>query len=126
MILEEEVLHSVEVAQPFFAYVASDDEIALKFQAGIPDGPHDAEHLGKRRSVIADAGAVVYAVLLGDSQGSVHGEDGVDVSGHVYRRSVGIGALEGIVDVVHGVPAGLEAFRFEHLLIVEGSLFLKP
>ena len=123
VVLEEELLHSVEVAEALLADVSADDEVALELEAGALDGPHDAEDLREGSGVVADARAVVDAVLLSDRERGVEREHGIDVGGHVDGRAVS-GALDGGVDVVHGVPVHLKAGLLHHLLVAESLLLL--
>ena len=105
---------AVQVSQAFLADVAADDQIAFELHSAALDDPDEGEYLGELGGVIADAGAVIAVSFLSDGKGSVHGEDGIDVGGHVDGGTVSC-ALDqriNIVDLVHG---HVQAFGPHHL-----------
>ena len=113
-----ELLAAPQVPQALFAHIAAQNQVAHRLQAGFLESPGQAEHLGQRAGVVANAGAAVDAVLLRHVQRLRPRKYGIQMAGDQHSGPVGIRAGNDSVDVARSVRYRL----ITHLVQAAGKI----
>ena len=140
ILVPEDVLDALQVAEALLADVGAEDDVALGVQPVLHHGLRHGHDLGHGVGVVIDAGAVVAAALLPDGNVCFHGKHRVRVGGqHDGGASAGTGPpAQHVPDLIHmdvqqpRLPEQLQdVFRFFLLLmgwrrdLTQGQRFLR-